>query len=155
MLKTIGLAFISTLLLLSSWETQHPMFSKYKAIEAYEVRPRILMMPTFSPDGQLCEVGLEKRHYTPKEVFLSPDLSHGELPQIIEELAPVKERGPRPTNQLEREGVTIEGNTMDTSSEYEKVSIHIYSEAEYDSEGRRIGAHPVVATITWKRPECK
>jgi hypothetical protein len=29
--------------------------AKYKAVEAYEVRPGILVFPTYSEDGEVCE----------------------------------------------------------------------------------------------------
>jgi hypothetical protein len=46
---------------------QSSRFSKYKTVEAYEIGPGILMMPNFSSDGQVCEIGLEILHYSPKE----------------------------------------------------------------------------------------
>jgi hypothetical protein len=155
MTKMMGLVFTITFLLLGASELQHVMFSKYKPVEAYEVRPGILMMPTFSADGQLCEVGLERRHYTPDKITLSSELSRDEIHQIVDELAPVKERGSRPANLIEQGSLGIQGNALDEDEEYENVSIRIYSEASHTSSQHEIVASDVVATITWKHPACE
>jgi hypothetical protein len=154
MSKIIGLVITITCLFLGSPEFQHAMFSKYKVVEAYEVRPGILMMPTFSRDGQLCEVGLERLHYTPDKITLSSDLHREEIYRIIEELAPISTRGARAKNLLERGGLEIQGNALVETQEYENVSIRIYSENSA-SGPRDIVAHDVVATIAWKHRECK
>ncbi len=155
MSKMIGLLFTATFLLLGASELQHVMFSKYKPVEAYEVRPGILMIPTFSANGQLCEIGLEKLHYTPDDIILSSELPRDEINQIIDELAPVKERGSKPTNLIEQGSLGIQGNALDEDEEYENVSIRIYSEASPASSQRQIVASDVAATITWKHQECK
>ncbi|MFZ0304506.1 MAG: hypothetical protein WAL75_17575 [Terracidiphilus sp.] len=155
MSKMIGLVFTATFLLLGPSELQRTMFSKYKTVEAYEVRPGILMMPTFSRDGQLCEIGLERLHYTPDKITLSSDLSRQEVYRIIDELAPLNERGSKATSPLEQGVVDRQGNALVTSEEYENVSIRIYSEATAASTQREITASDVVATITWKHRNCQ
>ena len=153
MLKLIGLACTAILLLFVA-KPQSDKFSKYKTVEAYEIRPGILMVPTYSTDGQVCEIGIERRHYMPDKVTLSSGLSREEINQICDELAPVNERGSRPTNLLERGGVMQEGNTLLTSEEYENVSISIYSEALSASSGSELHIKNVAATITWKHRKC-
>jgi hypothetical protein len=113
------------------------------------------MMPTFSTDGQLCEIGLERLHYTPGKITLSSDLSRQEIYQIIDELAPLNERGAKATNPLEQGVVDREGNALVSSEEYENVSIRIYSEASPGSSQHEISATDVVATVTWKHRKCQ
>lgn len=153
--KRLGLVLTVTFLLLGGSVSRHATFSKYKPVEAYEIRPGILMMPTFSADGRLCEVGLEKLHYTPDKVVLSSALSRAEIQQIVNELAPVNERGPRPTNLLARGGTEIEGRALVDDEEYKNVSIRIYSEASARSSPHHIYETDIVATINWHHPGCK
>jgi hypothetical protein len=155
MFKTIGLVFTSTFLLLGASGLPHAMFSKYKTVEAYEIRPGILMMPSYSTDGQVCEIGLERRHYTREKVNLSAGISRKEIYQIFDELAPVNERGSRSTNLLEQGAVDREGNALETSEEYENLSIRIYSQALATSSQRGVSANDVVGTITWKHRKCQ
>jgi len=63
------------MLLLSSANPVDGRFARYKQIEAYEIRPDILMMPSYTSDGQICEIGLEKRQYSPAMVRLEPSLT--------------------------------------------------------------------------------
>jgi hypothetical protein len=155
MFKIIGLVFTSTFLLFGASELQHAMFSKYKTVEAYEIRPGILMMPSYSVDGHVCEIGLERRHYTREKITLSAGLSRKEIYQIFDELAPASERGARSTNLLEQGAVDREGNALETSDEYENVSIRIYSEVLSNSSQSGVSANDVVGTITWKRRKCQ
>src|SRR5271154_3302293 len=69
MLKLIVLAFAAVLLLAAA-NPEHDKFAKYKSVEAYEIRPGILMMPRYSSDGQVCQIGLEKLHYSPETIRL-------------------------------------------------------------------------------------
>ena len=66
MAKLFTVAFICVFLPVGA-SAQSSRFSKYKTLEAYEIGPGILMMPNFSSDGQVCEIGLEILHYSPKE----------------------------------------------------------------------------------------
>jgi hypothetical protein len=61
MSKLFGLVVVA-MFLLPTVNPAHEKFAKYKAVEAYEIRPGILMMPRYSADGQVCEIGLEKLH---------------------------------------------------------------------------------------------
>jgi hypothetical protein len=92
MSKLIGLA-LAAVLLLPSANPVREQFAKYKAVEAYEIRPGVLMMPRYSSDGQVCEIGLEKLHYSPEIIRLDSSLSREEVDQVLEELVPANERG--------------------------------------------------------------
>ena len=55
MTKLIGLACAIAFLFFLV-KPQNDKFLKYKAIETYEIRPGILMMPRYSAGGHLCEI---------------------------------------------------------------------------------------------------
>ncbi len=153
MSKLIGLAF-AVLLLLPSANSAREKFAQYKAIEAYEIRPGILMMPRYSAGGQACEIGLEKLHYSTATISLDSSLSRKEVDQIFGELVPAKERGPR-SKDFPRTLITQVGHGITTNTEYENVSIQIYSSASAVSGQGGITADDVVATIKWKNRKCQ
>jgi hypothetical protein len=63
MSRLLGLVCIAATLLLFG-AAQGDKFSKYRAVEAYEIRPGILMLPRYSSDRQPCEVVVERHHYS-------------------------------------------------------------------------------------------
>ena len=77
----IGFVFAAVLLLATA-NHAHEQFAKYNAVEAYEIRPGVLMMPSYSSDGQVCEMGLEKLHYSPEIIRLDSSLSRKEIDEI-------------------------------------------------------------------------
>ncbi|MBZ5531769.1 MAG: hypothetical protein LAO20_10085 [Acidobacteriia bacterium] len=151
MSKLIGLAFAAMFLLPSA----NPGFAKYKAIEAYEIRPGILMMPRYSSDGQVCEIGLAKLHYSPEMIRLDSSLSRKEIDQMFKELVPANERGPKPTDIGGSDQISESGRSLVTSSEYENISIQIYSAVLPSSTKHEIVADNVAATIRWKNRRCR
>ncbi len=67
MSRLIG-AVMAVVLFSPPFNSAHEDFTKYRAVKAFEVRPGILMMPSYSADGQVCEIGLEDLHYSPELV---------------------------------------------------------------------------------------
>jgi len=125
------------------------MFSKYKAVEAYEIRPGILIMPRYSEDGQVCEIGLERAHYSLAKITLDASLSRSEIDQIADELVHANERGPRTFGNL-GDLVMEDGGALVTVADYERVSIQIYG-----SDSPKSGEGNVAATIRWKTRKCQ
>jgi hypothetical protein len=151
MSKLIGLA-IAAMFLLPPANPNRERFTKYKAIEAYEIRPGILMMPSYSSDGQVCEIGIEKLHYSPVMIRLGSDLSQKEIDQIFEELVPATERG---LKSKDFDGlISQSGNGLITYIDYENVTIQIYGDA---SPGKHYVTTvvEVAATIKWKNRKCQ
>jgi len=151
MSKSIGLACATALLLLFAGP-RSGRFSKYKTVEAYEIRPGILMMPSYSDDGQVCEIGLQKLHYSPEMIRLDSSLSREEIDRILEEPVPADERGPR-SKDFKRELITIVGPEMTTDTEYENVSIQIHSHVLHASRKSEV-VDDIAATIKWKNRKC-
>jgi hypothetical protein len=154
MTKLIG-SVIAVMFLLAAVNPDREKFAKYKAVEAYEIRPGILMMPRYSAGGEVCEIGLEKLHYSPEKIRVDSDLSRQEISQIFDELVPSAERGPKPTSLLAQGMTTFSGRSMISDEEYQNVSIRIfggYSPADGKAEGT---LDEVAATLTWKNRKCQ
>jgi hypothetical protein len=131
------------LLLLLTAPPQNSTFLKYKAVEAYEVRPGILMFPRYAEDGRVCEVGLERRLYSPEKVVAYSTLSRQEIDEIVNELAPGSERGPRSESSV----TSLIGRGMTTLEQYENVTVQIGS-ALIENPGENAIVDDVTAVIT-------
>jgi len=98
MTKLVGVSCLLALLLLPA-KPLNEQFSKYKRVEAYEIRPGILMMPRYSANGQVCMVLLQKDHFVKGVDDLDSTLPRREtIIQLFDELAPPAERGPATVN---------------------------------------------------------
>ena len=146
----IALVFSSMLLFLAA-KPQNDKFSKYKSVEAYEIRPGILMMPRYAEDGQACEIGLERRHYTPEVIHLESSIWREDVDELVDEFAPVNERGAKSKSET-----TIEdGGCRTTFVDYENVSVRIYSSAKYRGKRAAFVDEGVAVTIKWKNRKCQ
>ena len=157
MSKLIG-SLVAALLLLPATNPDRDKFAKYRVIETYEIRPGMLMMPRYSADGQVCEIGLERLHYSPETIRLESSLSRKDIDQIFDELVPSDERGPKPENRLEQGMIQFSGNSMVSDEEYKNVSIQIYGGLSGDVLGKRktpATVDEVVATLKWKNRSCQ
>ena len=148
MLKSLTVACAVTALLVF-FRPQTERFSRYKAVETYEIRRGILMMPRYSDDGQVCEITLEKHHYSNETANLSSAIPREIFTELINELVPPSERGQK-TMDFGREYISAySGNSITTFAEYESVSIQIFGIASPPTS-----AGDVVAVIQWKKRAC-
>jgi hypothetical protein len=145
----------TSMLLFLAAKPQNDRFSKYKAVEGYEVRPGILMMPRYAEDGQVCEIGLERRHYAPEMIRLDSSISREEIDGIVDELVPVEERGPKTGVLGGRDSITIIGPGMTTSVNYENISIQIESRVISSRKRSMSVDYGIAAIIQWKNRKCK
>ena len=154
MSNSIGLAcvFISLFVLVNP---QNERFAKYKRVEAYEIRPGVLMMPRYSGDGQVCEIGIEKRNYSPEIVNLDSSLSRKEIDEIFEELAPANERGPKSTSPLLWDLFVRSGPGLIEHNDFENLSIEMFSETMSGTKNRKITIENIAAVLKWKNRECQ
>jgi hypothetical protein len=153
MLRLISVV-LTVALLSPSFDYTHEDFAKYKAVEAYEVRPGILMMPRYSADGHVCEIGLEPQHYLPELIRLDSDLSQSEIDQLLERVVPETERGPKamnPTGAL----ITRSGSALTTNIDFERVSVQIYDRVISQPKKKEIITENVAVVIKWKGRECQ
>jgi hypothetical protein len=146
MSRSTGLACAIAFLLFPVNSHNEP-FSKYKRVEAYEVRPGILMMPSYSANGQVCMVVLQKAHYVNGVTDLDSTLPREVVTQILDELAPPSERGPLTTDPEMARLSLYSGNSVTSLLDYKNVSFDI----------SRLTSSPgdIVAVIQWKGRSCR
>lgn len=149
-------AFSAILLLpLFAATSDNQPLAKYKAIETYEIRPGIVIMPRYTSDHQVCEVGIETRHYSPDLIRLDSELSRTAVNQIVDELAPLSERGPAAENgNFGNEQSSQEGQGLTTYIDYQNVSVQIYGNVTSGPKSQTEVVDNVVATIRWKNRKC-
>jgi len=145
-------SIIAVLLLVTSVNPDRERFAKYKSVEAYEVRPGLLMLPTYSADGQVCEIGLEALHYSPELIRLDSTLSPKEIDQVFDELVPADERGPR-SKDFPGDLITRDGGSLTMYTNFQNVLIQIYANATPRRGGNIVDE--VVATLKWKNRKCQ
>ena len=135
---------------------QSDQFSKYNRVEAYEARPNVLMMPRYTTSNQVCEIGFQKRLYSPNLVSTISDFSSQEIDELLDEFAPENVRGPRVVGLVPGNAVLFSGRVMTTSREYQNVVVRTYS-AQFDGwkKGTIYTSGEIVMTITWKGRSCK
>jgi hypothetical protein len=150
MLKFIGFACTFILLLPLARSKRVEEFSKYKSVETYEIHPGILMMPRYSDSGQVCEIAIEKSHYSPATIDLDPTLPREVFIRIVDELVPLNQRGRLAIDFNDEYMSQYSGNSVTTFKEYENISINIYGKAS--AKG---GVSDVAATISWKNRQCR
>ena len=142
------------LLLMGTTMIAQRQFEKYRKIEAYEVRPGILMLPTYTADNQICEIGLERLHYSPDLVRLDSGLSRKQVEQILDELVPEDERG-SPSKEVGGSLITQSGKGLTTTMDFEHVSIQFYAAVLSSDHKRETVVDEVVATVKWKNRACR
>ena len=151
-MKLIALASAATILFLAAMP-QSNRFAKYQTVEAYEIRPGILVMPRYSATGELCEIGIEKRHYSPEMIRLD-SISSDEVEAIFDELVPSGQRGAR-SKDGGGDDVTINGVSITTTRTYENVSLQIFARELSHSQLNQITMQNIAATIRWKTRKCQ
>jgi hypothetical protein len=151
----LAMACMTSLLVLAAGVHEH-RFSRLKAVEAYEIRPGILMIPIYSDTGEVCRIILEKRHVSSKSVDLEGEMSGKEIFGIFDELVPKKERGQPEGYEPESSNTTVyDGGTLTTFAAYENVSLQMHGkDRNRDIRGFYAGRY-VAATIDWKKRKCR
>jgi hypothetical protein len=148
MTKWIALACAMAFVFLPT-NSQNERFSKYKRIEAYQIRPGIMIIPKYSTGGEVCLVAIQRNHFDDQEQVASLDstVPREVLTQIFDELVPPDERGTL-TLPDEFARLSVYGGGSATSLlDYKNVSFQI----------SRLASTPgdVVAVIQWKGRLCK
>jgi hypothetical protein len=110
------------------------------------------MMPKYAGDGQVCEIGLQKRLYFPEKISVNDDLSRDEIEQVFEELVPASERGSKSIG-FQAHQVSRSGNVVTTNIDYANVSLEIDGK-EVSSKRHEVVEETVVAIIHWKNRGC-
>lgn len=156
MFKLVGTSTLVVLSLLFLGKPHSDRFSKYKQVEAYEVRPGILMLPTYSDDGQVCEIGLQILHYSPEMIRLDSGTTPKDVDEVLDELVPASERGPK-SKVLAGDLVTQNGPGSVRTTDFENVTVQIVARDEGwpTAKKRKTVEIDVVATVVhWKNRTC-
>lgn len=155
MSKLLGLASTAAFLLLGLGERpQTEMFSKYRAVEAFEVLPGILAMPRYADDGQVCEIGVQRRIYSPEMIRLDADLSRQEIDQVVDDLVPSDERGPKTIGLANGNSTEFEGHGYSETVVYQNIVVQISGEFTTVPKQKYAVQHDLAATISWKNRKC-
>jgi len=131
-------------------QTAEDLTVRYRTpINAYEVRPGILMTVKYGTDGQVCEMVVERRHTTDSGVNLSSSLPKKLIDELIDELAPTYKRGERIDKSISGKyylETAIDGRITSTERNYEHAVIIIIG--AISTSGCESG--DVVLIIKWK-----
>jgi hypothetical protein len=123
-------------------------FNHYHPVESYEIRPGVLITPHYSANHEICEISIEKRHYSNDAIDVDGTMSSEQIRQLFDELAPKEERGQPGWKLPESAEVTdVDGGIRRTHVMYENVSLTMYGKAENQKY--------VAAVIAWNAEHCK
>ena len=123
---------------------------KYHAVEAYEIRPGIIATPIYTAGYDLCEISIEKRHYSNNNIDIDAKMSKEQILTLFDELVPKEDRG--------QPGWKFRGDTVITEADsgiltmripYENVTLAMYGIK--DSPDRQ---KYVAAIISWNNLSC-
>ena len=134
------------------------LLATYPKVDAYEVRPGILLLPSYTTGGEVCALGLQTLHYTPDMVRLDPDMTGQGVDKILDELVPSAERG-EPSADIPRGLYTRSGQSLVYTRQYENVTLQywweITSPPERKSKKNGTDGNLVAVTVKWKHRTCR
>jgi len=126
-------------------QTSADLNAKYPSVAAFRVRPDVLMTAKFAPDGQVCEMALEKPKKNETGLPSVDSFSKQEVRSLVDELVPESQRG---RDLTKRFSGTIEGLSVTTVYTYENVLVHVYGARD------PVGASDKLIVITWLARPC-
>ncbi len=139
--------FLTTL---SAAQTQRQLEEKYPKVNAYLVRPNILLAARYSADGRVCEMALQPVRWTGDNTVLLFQLSEEETIRVVEEVVPESERGKKLGGLLGTDDKVsaFHGHSFTTSYTYEKITVNFAGTTDK-------GGADMVAVVTWRDRSCK
>jgi hypothetical protein len=132
------------------------VLSKYKKVEAYEIRPGVLAMPKYGANGQVCEVGVVRQSYSPELIRIGESFSNQEIDQIVDDLAPSVERGKKAEGFL-ADMVVVTGVVMTETTVYENITVHRYGAVTTppgETSGLKASRYVTIA-VQWTNRNCR
>jgi len=144
--------FIPVLLLFCSWgtvgQTEDQLGVRLKKLVTFEIRPGIVVFPTFTTGGDVCRMVIEKKQYIDSS---NPDFDRmipsDLVDRLVDEVVPPNERG-KPSKYLSSESY-IAGGAAFIKQDYENVSVGVYGTSIV---GKKNGAYLIV--INWQNRTC-
>ena len=151
-LSTLTTAVVVVMFLgtLGAAQTQRQLEEKYAKVNAYLVRPKILLTARYSNDGRLCEMALQPVRWTGDNTALLFPLSEEETIRVVEEIVPESERGKKRSGLLGTDDKVSEfsGHSITTPYIYEKMTVNFVGTTDK-------GGADMVAVVTWRDRSCK
>lgn len=123
---------------------------KYHGVETYEIRPGIIATPAYTASHDLCEISIEKRHYSNNSVDMDAAMSKELILSLFDELVPKEERG-GPSGRLPADTEVSESDLgmLVTRIPYENVTLVMYGKADKPDRQRY-----TAAIISWNKLRC-
>jgi hypothetical protein len=122
-------------------QTASDLAKKFPHHEVYEIEPGIQMTPKFASSGLICEMQIEKTHFTKSGVDLIPGIDKEQIDDLLDRLVPTSERGTK-----DPKGITVMGwgQGVDETTSYSNITTTISS-----SHGTS------VIIIGWRDRKCR
>jgi hypothetical protein len=141
----VGLFVLSVPILTAQTESQ--IEQHYPRLKTYAVRPDLTLTAKYASDGQVCEMVFEPRHWDGEKVLLISTLQEDPI-NVVEEVVPLNERGPRQKD--ESEGTSfVGGGVISRRIHYEKITVDVAG----SSQGKDWGGI-MVALVKWRTRSC-
>lgn len=123
---------------------------KYHAVEAYEIRPGIIATPAYTASHDLCEISIEKRHYSNNNVDMDAAMSKEQILSLFDDLVPKEERG-QPGWKVpgDTEITEIDSGILTTRIPYENVTLAMFGKQDKPDRQKYIAA-----IISWDKTPC-
>jgi hypothetical protein len=130
--------------------TSSDTFRKYHAVEAYEIRPGVMLTPTYKASHDLCEIGIEKRHYSDNSIDMDAAMTKEQILSLFDELIPKEERGGLSRGlPADTEISEADLGMLSTRIPYENVTLTMYGKKDRPDRQKYIAA-----IISWNKPQC-
>ena len=127
-------------------------FKQYHSVESYEIKPGILITPVYSANQDICEISVERRHYSNNTVDMDALMSKEQIISIFDELVSREDRGGMYWKLPADTEVSLgDGGMVTTFIPYENVTLAMYGKKivrKTDSQKY------VAAIISWKKVQC-
>jgi hypothetical protein len=125
-------------------------FKRYSAAEAYEIRPGIVITPVYSASHDVCEISIERRHYSNNSVDMDAAMSKEQILSMFDELVPREDRG-GPAGRLPPDTEITEGDLgmLRTRIPYENVTLAMFGKQDKPDRQKYIAA-----IISWNKLQC-
>lgn len=145
-----GLALLLCCCLAAAGQTKDQLAGRLKKVTAFEIRPGIDVFPTFTADGSVCRIVIEKRQcLDPANADFDTTIPSTLANQLVDELVPVNERGKPLSPYLSNESF-VAGGASFIKKDYENMSVGMYGRLV---EGKRDGASVIV--LSWPKRTCR
>jgi hypothetical protein len=127
-------------------QTAQQLASQYQALNAYEIRPGVLMISKFDTGGQICEALVQPLRVGSASKAQQLPFSGKLADQLAEEIAPLETRGT--ADRFFDPDSTVAGGLYELKTNYKFVSIEKFGAF---SEDDRRGTIQVLRIIWTKR----